>query len=100
MAQDKKIMDETKASQAESEESKASAEGDLSRTIKSLATSDDKLKRTRATCMQVAAQHETTVPAREEELKVIADAKKILSGSSSGAVSQTYNFLQVTSRTE
>merc|ERR1719188_2109323 len=45
--------------------------------------------------MSTAADHEATVAARTEELKVIAEAKKILLGSTSGAVGQTYSLLQV-----
>merc|ERR1711972_1241087 len=45
-------------------------------------------------CLQVAADHEATVAARKEELGVIAQAKKILQDTSSGAVGQTYSFLQ------
>merc|ERR1719188_2532692 len=45
--------------------------------------------------MSTAADHEATVAARTEELKVIAEAKKILLGSTTGAVGQTYSLLQV-----
>merc|ERR1719203_1276094 len=48
--------------------------------------------------MQVAADHEATVAARTEELKVIADAKKILTDTTSGAEGQTYSLLQLGSR--
>merc|ERR1719373_430176 len=49
--------------------------------------------------MTTAADHEATVAARTEELKVIATAEKILKESSSGAVEQTYSLLQVESKT-
>merc|ERR1712127_297820 len=45
--------------------------------------------------MQVAADHETTVAARNEELKTIAEAKKLLVDNTGGAESQTYSFLQM-----
>merc|ERR1719401_2713721 len=45
--------------------------------------------------MTTAADHEATVAARTEELKVIATAEKILKESTSGAVEQTYSLLQV-----
>jgi len=45
-------------------------------------------------CMTTAADHEATVAARNEELKVIATAEKILKESTSGAVDQTYSLLQ------
>jgi len=44
--------------------------------------------------MQVAADHEATVKARLEELKVISEAMKVLQGTSAGAVGQTYSLLQ------
>merc|ERR1719478_846125 len=47
--------------------------------------------------MTVAADHEATVKSRTEELTAIATAKKILSETSSGAVGQTYSFVQVAS---
>jgi DNA repair exonuclease SbcCD ATPase subunit len=50
--------------------------------------------------MTTAADHEATVAARTEELKVIATAEKILKESTSGAVGQTYSFVQVASKTE
>merc|ERR1712176_671471 len=46
------------------------------------------------TCVKVAADHDATVAARTQELKVIAEARKVLSDTTSGAVSQTYSFIQ------
>ena len=48
--------------------------------------------------METAADHEATVASREEELKVIGVAKKILQETSSGAVSQSNDFLQLHSQ--
>merc|ERR1719264_1446523 len=79
-------------------EAKATAEGDLANTVKELADSEKTLKTTSSSCMQVAADHEATVKSREEELAAVAEAKKIITESTSGAVSQTYSFLQVGSR--
>jgi len=50
--------------------------------------------------MQVAADHEATVAARAEELAVIAKAKKILEDTASGAVDQSYSFVQISSRAD
>merc|ERR1719230_1964764 len=50
--------------------------------------------------MTTAADHEATVAARNEELAVIAKAKKILEETSSGGVAQSYSFLQVKTRTD
>merc|ERR1719421_1599105 len=45
--------------------------------------------------MEVAADHEKTVQTRSEELKALAEAKKILMETTTGAVEETYSlFLQ------
>merc|ERR1719152_267514 len=46
--------------------------------------------------MQLATDHEATVAGRTAELKAIAEAKKILQDTTSGAVGQTYSLLQLT----
>jgi len=94
IAADTKHMKEEKAGKAEAEEAKAEAEGDLEMATKELANADETLATARSTCMKVGADHEMTVKAREEELKVIAEAKKILTETTSGGVDQTYSFLQ------
>jgi hypothetical protein len=96
-AADLKDLNEEKSSKAESEESKATAEGDLAVTIRDLKSSEGALTTANTDCMTTAADHEATTAARTEELKVIATAKKILQESTSGAVEQTYSFLQADS---
>merc|ERR1719492_728768 len=83
-----------KTSKAESQEAEAEASGDLEMATKELANSKKTLATAQSTCMKVGADHEMTVKARAEELKVIAEAKKILVDTTSGAVEQTYSFLQ------
>merc|ERR1719205_165245 len=46
-------------------------------------------------CMTTAADHEATVNARNEELKAIATARKILEETTSGAEGQTYSHIQL-----
>merc|ERR1712217_12810 len=94
LAADNKDMADEKAAKAASAEAKATAEGDLANTVKDLADSENSLKTTSSDCMQTAADHEATVKSRNEELTAIATAKKILTDTSSGAVSQTYSLLQ------
>jgi hypothetical protein len=94
MAADTKDLNEEKSAKASSEEGKATAEGDLAGTVKALKNSESSLETANTDCMTTAADHEATVAARTEELKVIATAKKILKESTSGAVSQTYSLLQ------
>jgi len=92
---DTKDMEDEKAAKAEAAEGKATAEGDLAETLKLLKNTKDDLATASSTCMQVAADHQATVQARNEELKAIATAKKILEDTTSGAASQTYSMLQV-----
>merc|ERR1719394_216062 len=95
VATDTNHMAEEKAGRSAAEESKATAQGDLGMTTKELANSKQQQATARATCLQTAADHEATVAARTEELKVIADARQMLAETTSGAVSQTYSLLQV-----
>merc|ERR1719367_160858 len=76
MTADTKDMEDEKAAKAEAAEGKATAEGDLVETVKLLKNTKDGLATASATCMQVAADHQATVTARNEELKAIATAKK------------------------
>jgi len=94
IAADKKDMKEEKARKAESLEAKAEATGDLEIATKELASAKEMLATSRSTCMKVGTDHEITVNARAQELKVIAEAKKILVETTSGAVKQTYSLLQ------
>jgi len=93
-----KEMTEQKTLKASTEETKATAQGDLSETKVNLENDRATLKTCSTTCMSVAADHEATVKSREEELAAIAKAKQILKETSSGAVSQTYSLLQVVSQ--
>jgi len=95
MAADTKDLNEEKSAKAAAEETEATAVGDLDQTAKSLANAEDNLHTTGTTCMTVAADHEATMKGRQEELKAIATARKMLSETSSGAVDQSYSFLEV-----
>merc|ERR1719272_2580492 len=97
---DSSDMNKEKSAKASTEESKAVAEGDLAENTKGLAEDKKALATASSTCMTVAADHEATVKSRNEELNAIATAKKILSDTSGGAVSQSYSFIQLSSRTD
>merc|ERR1711972_1230707 len=84
IAADNKDLAEEKAAKAAAEEAKATAEGDLAGTNKDLADAEAALASANEDCMQVAADHEATVAGRTEELKTIAEAKKILTETTSG----------------
>merc|ERR1719272_299768 len=96
-AADNKDLSEQKSAKASAQEGKATAEGDLATAVKDLKNSEQALATTNTDCMTTAADHEATVAARTEELKVIATAEKILKESTSGAVGQTYSLLQTSS---
>merc|ERR1719413_286076 len=75
-------------------EVKEASQSDLEMTTKELANAKEQLSACQTTCVRVAADHDATVAARIQELKVIAEARKVLSDSTSGAGAQTYSFIQ------
>merc|ERR1719321_1713906 len=91
-------MNDQKTAKAAADETKATAVGELAETSKKLANGKETLETTGTTCMTVAADHEATMKGRTEELNAIATAKKMLTETSSGAVGQTYSFIQFNSR--
>merc|ERR1719163_1580394 len=74
MAADTKDLNEEKSGKAAAAEGKATAEGDLATTTKELKEGEEELADANSNCMTTAADHEATVAARNEELKVIATA--------------------------
>jgi len=92
-----KEMSEAKATLADAEQTQAIAEGDLSKTVKDLADAQSVLANMGSDCMSTATDHEVSKTGRAAELKALGDAKKIIQQSSTGAVSQTYSFFQVSS---
>merc|ERR1719399_1318549 len=94
IANDTKDLDDEKATKAAAEGEKAEDEGDLAETVKDLAAGEAALDTAQSTCMSVAADHEATLKGRAEELAAVAKATEILESTSSGAVAETYSFLQ------
>lgn len=92
-AADNKDKDEETKAKSAATETKATAEGDLSVTVKDLADAKAGLEIANTDCMTVAADHETTVNARNEELGAIATAMKILEETAKGMAF----FLQLSS---
>eukprot|EP00747_Dinoflagellata_sp_TGD_P127783 gnl/TRDRNA2_/TRDRNA2_174444_c5_seq4.p1 gnl/TRDRNA2_/TRDRNA2_174444_c5~~gnl/TRDRNA2_/TRDRNA2_174444_c5_seq4.p1 ORF type:complete len:461 (+),score=176.26 gnl/TRDRNA2_/TRDRNA2_174444_c5_seq4:119-1384(+) len=88
-------MDHAKADKSEAEETKGTAEGDLAMATKDLATQSKNLETTSTDCMTGATDHETSLKGRADELKALATAKKIIEDSTSGAVGQSYSFVQL-----
>jgi len=94
MSADTKDKEDEQASAAADGEEKAAAEGELTSTLKNLKEGAKALETLQNDCMQTATDHAASKAGRTEELRVIAEAKKILVESSGGAVDQTYSFLQ------
>ena len=86
-----KEMDEAKKSKSESEEGKATAEGDLTVTKKDLAEDLTTLGGLHHDCMTKANDFEAETKSRAEELKALATAKKIIKETVAGAAA---SFLQ------
>merc|ERR1711933_248405 len=87
-----KEMSEAKAGIAESGEKKAIAEGDLDVTTKELNSDVTTLEGLRKACLEKAQDYEAAVKSREEELKALAKAKKVISETTSGAESIAYGL--------
>mmetsp|Transcript_90149 Transcript_90149/g.165479 ORF Transcript_90149/g.165479 Transcript_90149/m.165479 type:complete len:699 (+) Transcript_90149:68-2164(+) len=95
-----KEMAEEKATKASALEDKASFEGELTVTVKDVAAAKTSLEELKSDCAAKAADHEISVAETAEELKVIAEATKILQESTSGALVQSYSLLQVRSQSK
>merc|ERR550532_1539310 len=98
-----KDLDGAKKSLAASGEAKATAQGDLTVTSKALAADTATLEDLHKDCLTKAQDFEAETKSRSEELKALAEAKKILKETTAGAEAQTYglnqeSFLQMASK--
>merc|ERR1719188_758151 len=73
-----KDMSEARASLAAASEAKAGAQGDLTVTEKDLATDKEAKDDLHASCMEKAEDFEAETKSRGEELKALAEAKKVI----------------------
>jgi len=94
IAADNKDMEQEKEDKSAAAEQKAGAEGELEVTAKELAANKKELETAQSTCMTVASDHEASVRSMQEELKVIAEAEKILKETTGEAEKGTYSFVQ------
>merc|ERR1719287_447653 len=90
-----KDMDKAKKGLAESQEGKATAEGDLASTSKDLAEDIATKASLHQECMNSAEEFELATKSRGEELNALATAKKVIKDSTGGAAGQSYSFLQL-----
>jgi len=90
-----KDMAKAKTGIAKSGEKKASSEGDLDVTSKSLKGDTESLADLHQTCMTKAQDFEAETKSRGEELKALAVAKKAISDNTAGAGKLSYGLSQV-----
>merc|ERR1719171_2516642 len=90
-----KDLDKAKKGLAAAGEAKGTAEGDLAVTSKALKADIASLAELHRDCMTKAEEFEAATKSRGEELKALAEAKKVLSSSTVGAEAQTYDLAQV-----
>merc|ERR550514_2623313 len=91
------LNDALKVDQKVMAETKATAEGDLSRTQKLLAETQKALKELGADCQQKAADWEVSQKSRAEELQALTDARNIIAEKTGGAAAQAYGLIEVKS---
>jgi len=89
-----KDMADTRKGLAASGEAKSTAESDLAMTSKELTSDVDTKAGLHSSCMARAEDYEAEVKSRSEELKALAEAKKVLSETTSGAADVTYSLAQ------
>merc|ERR1719379_3330900 len=88
-------MAKAKAGIAKSTETKASSEGDLDVTSKSLKGDTESLAELHQTCMTKAQDFEAETKSRGEELKALGIAKKAISDNTAAAGKLSYGLSQV-----
>merc|ERR1719335_1969874 len=87
-------MAESKKGKADAEQEKAVAEGDLAATSKTLSEDMKTLGGLHQECMTKATDFEAETKSRGEELKALAQAKKIIGEATQGAEGLTYDLAQ------
>merc|ERR1719181_2386806 len=95
----KSEMAAAKKGLAASGEKKATAEGDLDVTTKELKADTETLADLHHNCMTKAQDFEAEVKSRDEEMKALTEAKKVISEATVGADTIAYGFFQESSLT-
>lgn len=90
-----KDLGATKKGLAKTQETKATAEGDLSVATKGLNEDTTTLKTLHQDCLEKAQDFEAETKSRAEELKALSTAKKIIAEATDGADSLSYGLDQV-----
>jgi len=92
-------IDKAQKKLAAAGQEQATLEGDLAIVTKALAEDMNQLAETHHDCMTKAQAFEAETQARAEELKALAEAKKIITEMTGGAAGQAYSFIQVNTKT-
>merc|ERR1719262_1410751 len=100
LAYAEKEMAEAKKGIAEASEKKEVAQGDLEVTTKDLNENIKALEELHAECMRKAEEFEAETNSRGDELKALAEAKKVIQETVGGAADQTYSFMQLRTEVE
>jgi len=96
-AADEKDKKNEEGDKTEAQHDSAEASDDLEGTRKVLDVHSEAYRKTKAQCMQTASDHEAGVKSREEELKVLKKATKLLEETTGAAAARRYSFLQESS---
>jgi peptidoglycan hydrolase CwlO-like protein len=101
VAADTKEMGQAKSAKAKATETKAVAEGDRKVAEETLSTSKDNLAELNKGCKTATEDYEAQKKSRSEEMKAVAEAKKVLTEMTGAADTTVYggasSFLQVAS---
>jgi len=93
-------LSSTKKQLAAASEVKATAEGDLAASSKDLKEDEHYLKDLSRNCQKRASDSEVSQKSRAEELKALADAKKIIAEATGGASQRQYALIQVSANSK
>jgi len=88
-------LSKAKKDLAATAEAKAAATGDLEVASKTLAADQETKSTLKSDCMSKAQDYEAAAKSRDEELKALAEAKKVITESATGAGDLTYSLEQV-----
>merc|ERR1719436_167900 len=91
MKVDNKELSQAKSGAHEAAETKASAAGNLAEAQTLLSDAEGVLKNMKSDCMSKANDHEASLKNREEELKVLAEAKKAIQEMTMGGAVIAYS---------
>mmetsp|Transcript_93019 Transcript_93019/g.248976 ORF Transcript_93019/g.248976 Transcript_93019/m.248976 type:complete len:674 (-) Transcript_93019:52-2073(-) len=80
---------------AANKETLSATNGDLTETNKDASADSASLRQLQTDCMQTASDHEVSVKDRSDELKALAEAKRVIQEATGGATSKAYGLVQV-----